>query len=135
MFTQDKTTILLAKGERVIVDQFANTQTPYQFKLVQNELHNVTALIFWDQSNEKGGRTITNSAEQVLYDVMGLCPKTPNIVVYKDQTGRWDRIYCLPDSKKRLRFVSIAPIRRGSPALWEDCLIFNICVEVYLEEK
>jgi ferredoxin len=135
MISQDTAMEVVAYGERIVVDPFANSKTPYRFQLVQHEQISILALILWDQSNEKGGRTITNSAEQVLRDAIKNCPKIPNMVVYKDQTGRWNRIYCLPDSKSRLRFVSIAPIRKGSPALWEDCLIFNICVEVYQQEQ
>ncbi|MGF1696463.1 hypothetical protein L4C54_12385 [Vibrio lamellibrachiae] len=135
MYNQDTDATLLAKGQRVIINEYDNTKTAYSFRLREDKNLEVIALMLWDESKQNGGRSITNSAERVLKDVITLCPQVPNIVVYKDNSGRWDRIFCLPDARKRLRFVSIGPIRRGSPALWEDCLIFNICIEVFINER
>ncbi|MCK6263916.1 hypothetical protein KP803_11610 [Vibrio sp. ZSDE26] len=135
MYDQITDSRLLAKGQRVAVNDYDNKQTPYRFQLGEDTKQNVIALILWDESKEKGGHSITNSAERVLNDVLPLCPKTPNIIVYKDTTGRWDRLYCRPDKSKRLRFVSIGPIRTGTPSLWEDCIIFSICLEVFILER
>lgn len=90
----------------------------------------VQLLRIWDlHSDSQPTMTVTNGAEIVLSEIQSTLGNLPELIIYKDSNGQWDRMVW---DGRFAAFRSIAP---GMTATGDDNLAMKEAVKTYRAER